>query len=70
MKRLSILEPRPRNREPNFKAWTIFFDFQNAGRQDATRESITGDDSLTEYCVWIYQGIYTDIYHDRELIFY
>ena len=21
------------------------------GRQDATRESITGDDSLTEYCV-------------------
>ena len=36
---------------PNFMAWTIFFDFQNAGRQDATRESITGDDSLTEYCV-------------------
>ena len=37
--------------EPNFKAWTIFFDFQNAGRQDATRETITGDDSLSEYCV-------------------
>ena len=33
----------------NFKARTIFFDFQNAGRQDARWESITGDDSLTEY---------------------
>ena len=38
-------------RGPNFMAWTIFFDFQNAGRQDATRESITGDDSLIEYWV-------------------
>ena len=51
------------NRDRNFKARTIFLDFQNAGRQDATRESITGDDSLTEYCVLIYQSIYTDIYY-------
>ena len=36
-------------REPNFKARTFFSHFQNVGRQDATRESITGDDSLTEY---------------------
>ena len=50
-------------RKPNFKAWTIFFDFQNAGRQDATRESITGDDSLTEYRVLIYRSICTDIYY-------
>ena len=41
-------------RGPNFKARKIFFDFQNAGRQDATRESIMGDDSLTEYYVLIY----------------
>ena len=46
---------------PNFKARTIFFDFQNAGRQDATRETITGDDSQTEYCVWIYLRILTDV---------
>ena len=45
------------------KNWTFFSHFQNAGRQDATRESITGDDSLTEYCVLIYQSIYTDIYY-------
>ena len=37
------------DRAGNFKARTIFFDFQNAGRQDARWESITGDDSLTEY---------------------
>ena len=37
---------RYRHRGPNFKARRIFFDFQNTGRQDATRESITGDDSL------------------------
>ena len=40
-----------------------FFQFQNAGRQGATRETITVDDFLTEYCVWIYQRIGTDIYH-------
>ena len=28
------------HREPNFKARTVFFDFQNAGRQDAMRESM------------------------------
>ena len=39
------------HRAGNFKAWTFFSHFQNAGRQDATRESITGDDSLTEYCL-------------------
>ena len=47
--------PVLRSGEPNFnfkahvKARTIFVHFQNAGRQDATRESITEDDSLTEY---------------------
>ena len=46
---------------PNFKAWTFFSNFQNAGRQDATRGSITGGDSVIEYCVLIYQSIYTDI---------
>ena len=59
----SGLDPKIRRnidpgRESNFKACTIFFDFQNAGRQEVTLESITGDDSLTEYCVWIYQSIY------------
>ena len=29
--------------------------FHNAGRQDAMRESIAGDDSLIEYCVLIFQ---------------
>ena len=37
---------------------SMFFQFQNAGRQRAT-----GDDSLTDYCVKIYQSISTDIYH-------
>ena len=35
----------------NFKAWTFFSHFQNAGRQGATRETITGVHSLTEYSV-------------------
>ena len=42
---------------PNFMARTIFFDFQNAGRQDATRESIIGDDSLIEYWVIWYESL-------------
>ena len=46
-----LLRPISGKREPNFKAWTIFFYFQNEGRQDATRETIRGDDSLTECCV-------------------
>ena len=54
----------------NFKARTFFSHFQNAGRQDATRESITGDDSLTEYCVLIYQSICTDIYYWAWIHFY
>ena len=32
-------------RAGNFKARTFFSHFQNAGRQDATRDSITGDES-------------------------
>ena len=37
-------------RGPNFKAWTIFLHFQNAGRWDAKRESIAGDDFLSGFC--------------------
>ena len=52
---------RPMNGEgePNFKARTIFFHFQNAGRQDATRGPITGIHSLTEYCVRVHLSIST-----------
>ena len=52
---LPVLRSGDSTGEPNFnfkahvKARTIFVHFQNAGRQDATRESITEDDSLTEY---------------------
>ena len=46
---------------PNFQAWTIFLYFQNAGRQGATRETITGVHSLTEYCVQIHLRISTDV---------
>ena len=47
-----LISPRPR----------YYFSLQNAGRRDARPESITGDDSLTELSVLIYQSIYTMIY--------
>ena len=40
----SILEPRPRNREPNFKAWTFFLIFKmpdgRTPRGSPSRETI------------------------------
>ena len=50
--------PRRNRRGPNFKARTIYFDFQNVGRQDATRESITGDYSLCRFIrAYIYRHL-------------
>ena len=40
--------------ETNIQARTIFFHFQNAGRQGTTRETITGVHLLTEYSVKIH----------------
>ena len=36
----------------------VFLHFQNAGRQGATRETITGAHSLIKRCVLIYQSLY------------
>ena len=40
-----------------------FLHFQNAGRQGATRETILGVHSLTQYSVQIHLRISTDVYH-------
>ena len=63
--RRSVYTRPPNTTSGNRTLWPgiIFFYFQNDERQDTTRRSITGKDSLTDYCVLIYQSIYTDIYY-------